>query len=704
MSSSLDGVTEPTKRSSEATPAPPPIKSRDTKSDSIQQVAKGSMSRSPSVGSKSEPSSVSDITKTPRRESTLTHRKKSSGNPDLLKIRFEGVQSDIGDHDTGFEDQTDDLTKSLSIPDLVICINQIKAQGKSLNELQKKVAKLKSDLEALRKKSPLNLEDKKRIATLENKIKENNDEILQVKETISDLKLAIAESSVKSVEGALAVSEEAARGAESLKDAGDAVGESAEVLLAPIFDAVSLKKNMKAYRENKDAIAKKREELASVTDIAIAAQLQSELDNLLAHKKGMVLDLGEVVAKTASTGMEVGEIGLEALTTVGTTTLEVVGCLVSMGTGAIAVGVHGKRIYSNVRKNKRIFDETRKINTLKASTSSPLLNVLEMRLKSLKSQGNESTVSNIKSVLGITAGTAGLGTSVAVVGGLVATGVLLSAAGAGIITLGVLAASIGIGYAVYTHRSSLRVKASRFANWINRIHLATKSKMLGSVTASQESKYRLAEVKKEKIGQKIAMHDVNISQIQRLKEQLQVIQVKFDQAISKRIKAEKEIENFTRKGNISAANQVKSRMRKIIQEVESSKEELLRVKSEIDYLSEQVLKLDRRTEKSRILGDELQRMNTELDEMKRRGEDVKQTIEQTRFKSQMLREKAIISRLKDRLNISEDEVIRFKNELKEGLKKEEVREQIRELLEKLDVPIIESNLFQTVINYILAKA
>lgn len=627
--------------------------------------------------------------------------------PRALAAAADSAQPDLSNVGTGIDSETDNLSKTVRVTDLVSQLNAFKSYSDQLRDLEGELRNLKNELLTQNSTQQPTPEEQEHLLSLQTKIDDKEVEILKIRESMAELKLAIAESTAESLKGALAIFEKGqnafSKGSDVASNLNETFGVVTQTVLAPFLDIVALKKSLAGYKANKNAILETQKEIAVTSDVAETARLQQKLTNLMEEKKRLLGDVGESSVKTVGTGASVGVVGMDTLTAVGSEAMSVIGGVVSVGTGAIAVGVHGRKLYSNAQRKKKIFNEQRQVMGLKANTPPNLKSILEMRLKCLQKQDSETTISNIKSALGLSAGAVGVGTSTAVFVGLVATGALVAAAGIGVIVAGSVAATIGIGYAVYAHRNSLKIKGSRFVNWIKKIHIVSKKSMVSKVAQSKKSKIQAMEMKKTVMEQRVALTEVNREEITKYNHRLESVQNAFQKAIDRRIEVEERIAQLKSQGSVTGVKELKNSLRPINQEIEAKKQELYRLKANIDFLSKQILKVEKRRQKSEALGIDLGRRNQSLEATQTQLNQLTESLEKNKFKSQILYQKAIIGRLKDRLGIQEDEVVAFRSQLENALKEPQNQADARSLFEKLDVTIIEDDLLQTAINYILKK-
>jgi hypothetical protein len=475
----------------------------------------------------------------------------------------------------------------------------------------------------------------------------------------------------------------------------------------PFTEALHLFKQKNRYKE----LGRELKQLKMLHSHATGAkkiELEKKIEEITNLRKRSANSLVEGMAKTATSLVNSSNDALHALSSVApeliSETLLTGASAASALTGIVSAGVNLNELAKRSDELAAIDLEIAKVEKKLLRTTTPLKEILSMRLKSLHFQQTNSVVSATKSGIAITSGVAGttagvLGvTSLATAG---AIGVTIATAGVAAVVLGGLAAGLGVSNLLYTNRHVIKNKGIYLQNEIDRKILKQQlQKTVQKVEKRAVEWSSLHATKKHAEESQMIFEallpfedEVHIleqtsAHFKNLKKNLVFIQQEVDKSRSPELfnSLTAEIENLTTliANNKGERKQLKEKLHSLIQIINAEANQF--------------------KDSKHTLSSKIESTEAAMTTLMAKGDEIEKKVKYAKLKRATIKEAKTVSILRDRLQgTSEKEIETFLVELKELLQKENDRKSIQEFLKKQSIPVIGDDLYQGVMDYLLKK-
>lgn len=475
----------------------------------------------------------------------------------------------------------------------------------------------------------------------------------------------------------------------------------------PFTEALHLFKQKNRYKE----LGRELKGLRILHSKATGAkkiEYEKKIEIVEKQRKQSANSLMEGMAKTASSLANSSNDALHALSElapslISETVLAGTSAAASVA-GFINAGVSARELSKRVKESGAIEAEIDIIRRKITQSTSPIKEILNMRLKSLLFQKMNNQVSSAKSGMSLTAGVTGSSaglvglTSLATAG---AVGVTVATAGIAAIVLGSLAAGLGVSNLIYTNRHVIKNKGEDLHNQIDRKILKQHLKNTAQKVEKRATEWTALQSKKKHAEETAKIFDallpfqdeINILEkthdhLKKLETNLQVIRQEVDSSRSPELATSlsDEIDHLKglMKDNKSERKQLEEKMFSLIQIINAEAEQYKNTKHAIPA------KIKSSEEAMHKLMDKTDTLEKRVKVLKAEGTEIKKA--------------KTVAILKDRLqDTSQKEIESFLVFLQNQFNQEKSKNRIARFLNKEDTAILGGDVYQGVMEYLLKK-
>lgn len=475
----------------------------------------------------------------------------------------------------------------------------------------------------------------------------------------------------------------------------------------PFTEALHLFKQKNRYKELGIEL-KKLKMLHSTATGAKKIELEKQIEEITKQRKRSANSLVEGMAKTATSLVNSSNDALHALSSLApdliSEALLTGTSAASALTGIVSAGVNVNEFAKRTEELAAIDLEITKLEKKLRRATTPLKEILSMRLKSLHFQKSNTEVSAAKSGIAISSGVMGTTAGVLSVTSLAtagAVGVAIASAGIAALVLGGLAAGLGVSNLLYTNRHVIKNKGLYLQNEIDRKVLKQQlQKTVHKVEnrAVEWSSLHATKMHAEEsrmifeallpFEDEVHILEETSAHLKNLKKNLVLILEEVDKTRSPELanSLSAEIDNLSTliNSNKGERKQLKEKLYSLFQIINAEANQLKDTKH--------------------TLSSKIKSTEAALTTLMTKEDELEKKVKYAKLKSATIKEAKSVSLLRDRLkDTSAKEIETFLVELKNHLQNENARKSIQEFLQKQSIPVLGDDLYQGVMEYLLKK-